>query len=91
MFPIQGIPESQPIKESFGAIIECKARDRLEERLEVTLAGVAPVTSGPMKSIYTRSVTPKDESPKLPDGIVVGESKLTSNSDLIKSTVYYGT
>jgi hypothetical protein len=75
IFPIQGIPESHPIKESYGAIIECKARDRLEERLEVTLAGVAPVTSGPQRSIYTRSITPKNESPKLPDGIVVGESK----------------
>ena len=75
VFPIQGIPESQPIKESYGAVIECKARDRLEERIEVTLAGVAPVTSGPQRSIYTRSITPKNESPKLPDGIVVGESK----------------
>lgn len=75
VFPIQGIPESQPIKESYGAVIECQARDRLEERLEVTLAGVAPVTSRPMKSIYARSVTPKNESPKLPDGIVVGESR----------------
>ncbi|XP_053397416.1 cilia- and flagella-associated protein 47-like isoform X4 [Mercenaria mercenaria] len=74
VFPIQGIPESRPIKESYGAVIECKARDRLEERLEVTLAGVAPVTSGPQRSIYTRSITPKNESPKLPDGIVVGET-----------------
>ncbi|XP_052808119.1 cilia- and flagella-associated protein 47-like isoform X2 [Mya arenaria] len=78
VFPIQGIPESRPIKESYGAMIECQARDRLEERLEVTLAGVAPVTSGPMKSIYTRSITPKNESPKLPDGIVVGESLATA-------------
>lgn len=79
IFPIQGIPESRPIKESYGAIIECKARDRLEERIEVTLAGVAPVTSGPQRSICTRSVTPKNESPKLPDGIVVGETLATAS------------
>ncbi|XP_052240686.1 cilia- and flagella-associated protein 47-like isoform X3 [Dreissena polymorpha] len=82
VFPIQGIPESQPIKESYGAVIECQARDRLEERLEVTLAGVAPVTSRPMKSIYARSVTPKNESPKLPDGIVVGETLATAEEFL---------
>ncbi|KAL4233464.1 hypothetical protein ACF0H5_008145 [Mactra antiquata] len=78
VFPIQGIPESRPIKETYGAVIECQARDRLEERLEVTLAGVAPVTSGPQRSIYMRSITPKNESPKVPDGIVVGETLATA-------------
>ena len=75
LFPIQGIPESRPIKESYGALIGCQARDRIEERLEVTLAGVAPSTSGQHKSIISRSVTPKDTAPKVPSSIVVGESE----------------
>ncbi|KAL3884217.1 hypothetical protein ACJMK2_030436, partial [Sinanodonta woodiana] len=78
IFPIHGIPESRPIKEQYGAVIDCKARERLEERLEVTLAGVAPSTSGPHKSIQKRSITPKNEQPKVPDGIVVGETLATA-------------
>ena len=77
LFPIHGIPESRPIKDSFGAIISCQARDRLEERLEVTLAGVAPSTSGQHKTITTRSVTPKNAPPKVPNSIVVGESEFS--------------
>lgn len=73
LYPIQGIPESKPIKDSQGAVVECKARDRLEERLEVTLSGVAPASSGPHKSVFTRSITPKGSN--ISDGIVVGESK----------------
>ena len=75
LYPIQGIPESKPIKDSLGAVVECKARDRLEERLEVTLSGVAPASSGPHKSVLTRSITPKGSSTNISDGIVVGESK----------------
>lgn len=75
LYPIQGVPESKPVKDTTGAVIECKARDRVEERLEVTLAGVAPAASGPQKSIKTRAITPKGQSPNVPDGIVVGESK----------------
>lgn len=75
LYPIQGIPESKPIKDSQGAVVECKARDRLEERLEVTLSGVAPSSSGPHKSVLTRSITPKGSSTNISDGIVVGESK----------------
>ncbi|PFX34680.1 Calponin-likey domain-containing protein 2 [Stylophora pistillata] len=42
IFPVRGIPESCPIKESQAPCIECKARSRVEERLEVMLTGVAP-------------------------------------------------
>ena len=81
LYPIQGIPESKPIKDSLGAVVECKARDRLEERLEVTLSGVAPASSGPHKSVLTRSITPKGSSTNISDGIVVGES----NSDFFQT------
>ncbi|XP_071134806.1 cilia- and flagella-associated protein 47-like isoform X3 [Mytilus edulis] len=73
LYPIQGVPESKPVKDTTGAVVECKARDRVEERLEVTLAGVAPAASGPQKNITTRSITPKGQKPKVADGIVVGE------------------
>lgn len=79
LYPIQGIPESKPIKDSQGAVVECKARDRLEERLEVTLSGVAPSSSGPHKSVLTRSITPKGSSTNISDGIVVGETLATAN------------
>ncbi|XP_052708553.1 cilia and flagella-associated protein 47-like isoform X1 [Crassostrea angulata] len=79
LYPIQGIPESKPIKDSLGAVVECKARDRLEERLEVTLSGVAPSSSGPHKSVLTRSITPKGSSTNISDGIVVGETLATAN------------
>lgn len=48
IIPVRGIPESYPIKESQAPCIECKARSRVEERLEVTLTGLAPnnATSG---------------------------------------------
>lgn len=90
LYPIQGIPESKPVEKSHGVNIECKARDRVEERLEVTLSGVAPSSSGPQKSIFTRSITPKNQSPKIPDGIVVGESKLFSFVffQIFKSNIY---
>ena len=41
----------------------------------MTLAGVAPSTSGQHKTITTRSVTPKNAPPKVPNSIVVGESE----------------
>ena len=41
----------------------------------MTLAGVAPSAAGQHKTITTRSVTPKDKQPKVPNSIVVGESK----------------
>lgn len=77
LYSVQGIPESKPVKDTTGAVIECKARDRVEERLEVTLAGVAPASSGPHKTITTRAITPKGQSPNVPDGIVIGESKFS--------------
>ncbi|KAK3096977.1 hypothetical protein FSP39_005325 [Pinctada imbricata] len=79
VYPVHGIPESKPLKDSQGAVIDCKARDRVEERLEVTLSGVAPASSGPQKTVLTRSITPKDRSPKIPDGIVVGETLATAS------------
>ena len=57
IFPVRGIPESYPIKASQAPCVECKARSRVEERLEVTLTGLAPNTPGSGLGRYP-SITP---------------------------------
>lgn len=57
IFPVRGIPESQPVKESQAPCIECKARSRVEERVEVTLTGLVPNSAGSGFGRYP-SVTP---------------------------------
>lgn len=57
IYPIRGIPESLPIKESQAPCIECKARSRVEERVEVTLTGLDPNSAGSGVGRYP-SVTP---------------------------------
>ena len=74
LYPIHGYPELSG-KDVQTAEIECKARERAEERLEVTLSGVAPCSSGPKRSIKARALTPSGHKPQTPDGVVVGESK----------------
>ncbi|CAH1800026.1 unnamed protein product [Owenia fusiformis] len=76
LYPINGIPEVEAVKDNQGAIIECQARERVEERLEVTLSGVAPSSSGPQKAIRARAVTPKDTRPSVPEGVIVGEGNM---------------
>ena len=73
-YPIQGYPELVTTKEISPALIKCKARNRTEERLEVTLSGVAPSNGGPKRGIKVRAVTPKNAKPKAPEGIVVGDT-----------------
>lgn len=76
VYPIHGYPELSQAKDSPPALVECQARDRMEERLEVTLSGVVPAAGGPKRGVRTRAVTPKNqEPPKSPDGVLVGESK----------------
>ncbi|KAM4702008.1 cilia- and flagella-associated protein 47 [Discoglossus pictus] len=41
IYPVHGIPESQPSK-SVPAVVTCQARNRTEERVEVLLTGVVP-------------------------------------------------
>lgn len=58
IFPVKGIPESRPVKESQAPCIECKARSRVEERVEVSLTGVASHTVGTGYASYVRALTP---------------------------------
>lgn len=57
IYPVRGIPESHPVKDSQAPCIECKARSRVEERVEVTLTGLGPNTGGSGFGRYP-SVTP---------------------------------
>lgn len=55
--------------------MECKVRDRLEERLEVILFGVVFLFFGFYKFVLIRFIISKGSSINIFDGIVVGESK----------------
>ncbi|ESO84826.1 hypothetical protein LOTGIDRAFT_196276 [Lottia gigantea] len=78
-FPIHGIPESRPVRDSLAPLVECRAREKIQQRLEVTLAGVAPSSAGPNRRMKTRAITPKNKEPTIPDGIVVGETLAVTN------------
>lgn len=74
LYPIQGITEAiDPTAKS--AVLECQARNRVEERLEVTLTGVAPSSSGQTRTIKARAVTPNNTDPAVPKGVVVAEGE----------------
>ena len=75
LYPIQGYPELSAPADDPPAILRCQARTRVEERLEVTLAGVAPSAAGAKRGITARAATPAGTAPKLPDGVVLGESE----------------
>ncbi|XP_041462969.1 cilia- and flagella-associated protein 47-like isoform X1 [Lytechinus variegatus] len=73
LYPINGIPESQP-KVDRGAVISCQARSRIEERLEVSLTGAVPSSASSHQMVKTRAVTPKDQNRTIEeDGVVAGE------------------
>ena len=74
LYPIHGVTEAiDPTAKS--AVLECQARSRVEERLEVTLTGVAPSAAGQTRSIKARAVTPKGGEPAVPAGVVVAEGE----------------
>ena len=85
IYPVRGYPELTSAKDIAPAVIECKARDRVEERFEVLLSGVAPSNGGPKRGLKSRAITPKGKKPKTPDNIVVGESKCDVTSALTSS------
>ncbi|XP_061483380.1 cilia- and flagella-associated protein 47-like [Rhineura floridana] len=57
IYPIHGIPEA-PSYKSAPAVVCCRARSRLEERVEVLLTGVVPATSGPQTLTDSITITP---------------------------------
>ena len=92
-YPIRGYPELTA-KDTQPAVVMCQARERIEERLEVTLSGVAPAAAGPKRGIKTRAKTPAngDKSHKA-EGVVVGEGKTPyvgePNKDFVNTTLLY--
>ena len=57
-YPIKGVPESCPVKEVHAPLVECQARSRVEECIEVTLTGVTPGIVGSSYAAYLRALTP---------------------------------
>jgi len=60
VFPVHGIPEVRSTS-SKEAVLQCQARSRIEERLEVTLTGAIPSSSSGHDLIKLRAVTPINE------------------------------
>ncbi|XP_065057284.1 cilia and flagella-associated protein 47-like isoform X2 [Rhopilema esculentum] len=60
VFPISGIPESCPIKDSKAPRIECKARARLEKRLELSFTGLNMNLPNYASAIHLRSLSPSE-------------------------------
>ena len=76
VYPVRGYPEHTENKDVMPAVISCQARERVEERLEVSLSGVAPSAGGPKRGMKTRAVTPQNEPPRIPEGVVVAEGNI---------------
>ncbi|XP_076799523.1 cilia- and flagella-associated protein 47-like isoform X2 [Clavelina lepadiformis] len=72
VFPVHGIPEVRS-KETKEAILQCQARSRIEERLEVTLTGAVPSSASGHDLTKLRAVTPLDRqrSAAKNEGVVV--------------------
>ncbi|CAL1538368.1 unnamed protein product [Lymnaea stagnalis] len=78
LYPIHGIPESTPIKDTQPANIAGQARDLIEQRLEVTLTGTPP-GSAQSSNMSMRAKTPKDKQRAIPQGVVVGNTMATAD------------
>ncbi|XP_078495986.1 cilia- and flagella-associated protein 47 isoform X1 [Ciona intestinalis] len=71
VFPIHGIPEVRS-QETREALLQCQARSRIEERLEVTLTGAIPSSASAHSLTRLRAVTPLDKQRQAAqDGVVV--------------------
>ena len=58
VFTIKGVPESRPVKDARAPILQCKARERLEEKLELCFTGINPSISKSTHTPYIRSMAP---------------------------------
>ncbi len=73
IFPIKGIPESCPIKDSKAPRVECRSRERLEEKLELSFTGINLNISKATHSAYLRALSPAH---------ILGETNLIYETDL---------
>ena len=58
VFPIKGIPESCPIKDSKAPRLQCPARERLEEKVEFSFTGINLNISKATHVAYLRALSP---------------------------------
>ncbi|XP_075769379.1 cilia- and flagella-associated protein 47 isoform X3 [Pelodiscus sinensis] len=80
IYPIHGIPEAQPYK-SAPAVVCCRARDRVEERVEVLLTGVVPGTTA-MPTARNIAITTKSKTPSVQDEIQVTAEEETETKEV---------
>ena len=57
-YDIKGIPQSIPVKDSKAPILECRARERLEERVELSFTGINPSITKAAYGSLLRSLSP---------------------------------
>ena len=85
-FPIKGYPELVS-SDTQPAMVQCQARERLEERLEVSLTGVAPAVGGPKRGIKMRAksgvaLDSRQNSAQSQAGVVVAKRKYGFSSSV---------
>ena len=78
-YPIRCFPEVKPASDVPPVEVRCQARMRIEERLEVLLAGMVPSSAGVRRCSKPTSSPPpsgKSDAPATPEKSTIGESKL---------------
>ncbi|KAI0223616.1 Cilia- and flagella-associated protein 47 [Lamellibrachia satsuma] len=74
-YPIRAFPEVKPTSDVPPVEVRCQARMRIEERLEVLLAGMVPSSAGLKRGTKPRPATPDDkDAPNAPENVVIGET-----------------
>lgn len=58
VYEIKGIPKSEPVADSQAAVLECRARERLEERVEISFTGINPSLGKSVYGSLLRSLSP---------------------------------
>ncbi|XP_070190234.1 cilia and flagella-associated protein 47-like isoform X3 [Littorina saxatilis] len=84
LFPVYGIPESHPVRDSNCAVVQCQARDSVEQRLEVQLAGVVASVGSQQKNVSPTIMLLRDKSATSQSregtgSIVLGETMQTTD------------
>ena len=81
LFPVYGIPESQPVRDTHCPVVECQARDTMERRLEVQLSGVVPSVGAqhrhdnPKTMLRIKAASAGSGNGNGSENVVVGESE----------------
>ena len=74
-YPIRAFPEVKPPTGVPPVEVRCQARMRMEERLEVLLAGLVPSSAGLKRGAKPKPSTGSLDKPETPEKVVIGECK----------------